>query len=90
MITRRKGDPFTLPQEQLDGPRLRRFRRLVTGLNQLMEDIRKDWPEANYYLEGEGNLLVLSGSSHEGYGEAAQPHRELAGEILEHAGGGGW
>lgn len=90
LYTRKKGDPFPVePTESLDPARYRRFRRLVTGLNRLMEEIRQDWPEANYYLE-EDTLIVLSGPSHEGVGEAPQPQRELASKNLKYSGGGGW
>lgn len=79
----------TTPSDHLDLARARRFRRLVTALNKLLEDVRRDYPEANYYLQ-EDNLHILSGPSHEGHRQTAQEHRELISETLRHSGGGGW
>ena len=37
----------------------RRFRRLVASLNTLLEDIRKDFPDANYYAASYKLHLML-------------------------------
>ena len=67
----------------------RRFAQLVRGLNDLIADIRKDYPEANYYLE-ESTMIVLSGQSHEGANLRRRRDRIMATEQLHYSGGGAW
>jgi hypothetical protein len=45
---------MTLARERLRKEHARRFRRLITGLNRLLDDVRKDEPDANYYLDDDG------------------------------------
>jgi hypothetical protein len=88
--TRRAGESHSaIPDDSLDAKRAKRFRALVRDLNALLADVRRDWPEANYYLQ-EDNLHILSGPSHEGWDDRPQEHRSLADETLARSGGGGW
>jgi len=68
----------------------RKFKRLIAGLNDLLQEVRADFPEAEYYLEDAGNFNLMSGASHTG--RDCQPRRDrvLMDEKLKHSGGGGW
>lgn len=69
----------------------RKFIKLVKGLNDLLAEVRKDIPEANYYLQ-EDELHLMSGPSHDnrGFKDIARPDRSLLSETLFYSGGGGW
>jgi cupin superfamily acireductone dioxygenase involved in methionine salvage len=66
-----------------------RFKRAVEELNDLLKEVRQTHPEANYYMEGEGNFYMLSGESHDRNGCQRQD-RVLAHENVPHASGGAW
>ncbi|MDW7612078.1 hypothetical protein, partial [Acinetobacter baumannii] len=51
----------------------KRFKRLTKGLEKLIKDIRKSFPDANYYSANDGLLLML-GESHSNSGS---PQQEL-------------
>lgn len=70
------------------------FKKHVDGLNALLKEIRKEFPDANYYLDEE-SLRLLLGSSHEGSGYVdgtgdRRQDRIACAEILTRSGGGGW
>jgi hypothetical protein len=66
-----------------------RFKHMVNSLNALLEEVREEHPRANYYLEGDGSLHLLSDDSHDESGKA-HPERSLVSTYLRRAGGGGW
>uniref|UniRef100_A0AAU8KXV8 Uncharacterized protein n=2 Tax=unclassified bacterial viruses TaxID=12333 RepID=A0AAU8KXV8_9VIRU len=49
----------------------KRFKMLTKGLEKLMKDIRKSFPDANYYSANDGILLML-GDSHSASGSPQQ------------------
>ncbi|HHM2325314.1 TPA: hypothetical protein ACRIP7_001959 [Acinetobacter baumannii] len=51
----------------------KQFKKLTKGLEKLMKDIRKNFPDANYYSANDGLLLML-GDSH---GDSGSPQQEL-------------
>lgn len=51
----------------------KRFKTLTRGLEKLMKDIRKSFPDAEYYSANDGLILML-GNSH---GSSGRPQREL-------------
>jgi len=67
------------------------FVRAARRLREVLERIHEYQPHANIYLEGAGNLYLLAGPSHAGYG-----CKRCDENIVEHAdigimaGGGGW
>lgn len=67
----------------------RKFLRLVRGLNDLLREVRETIPEANYYMEGEAGLYMLSGDSHDDAGRARND-RVLINGPMPHASGGAW
>jgi hypothetical protein len=66
-----------------------RFRALVAGLNELLDDVRKECPEANYYLAND-SFHVLSGGSHDDPGAHARQDRSLECVTLRRSSGGDW
>ncbi|WP_202741505.1 hypothetical protein [Acinetobacter sp. 'aerobic (ED)'] len=70
----------------------RRFKRLNTDLSKLMDEVRRTFPDANYYVEDDQMLLLLGDSHADGYGQASQQQlvavdsEALRGQIS----GGGW
>ncbi len=67
----------------------KKFAMLVSGLNDLIADVRKSYPKANYYIEDSNNFNLLSDESHDENGKSRQD-RILVFQTLHHAGGGGW
>lgn len=69
----------------------KRFKRLCTGLNKLMREIKKDFPDANYYAEDQSSLLLMLGETHKGWGNGTA-NRDLIAEeaIVRTLGGGGF
>lgn len=65
-----------------------RFLRAVSALNRLLDEVKQDCPEANYYLQ-ENVLILLSGPSHDER-ERAHPEREISSATLYFSSGGGW
>lgn len=51
----------------------KRFKTLTKGLEKLMKDIRKSFPDANYYSANDG-ILIMLGESHSASGS---PQQEL-------------
>lgn len=67
----------------------RRFRQICDALTILIEDVRKKIPEANLYIEGDGDFNILCGDSHD-EGNKARQDRVLASHYVPYFGGGGW
>ena len=67
-----------------------KFLKLVQGLNDLLVDIRKTTPNANYYL-AEDRLHILSDESHDDdhYERMCQDRSMIMMRLL-HSGGGDW
>ena len=53
----------------------KRFKRLNTALSKLLDDVRKTFPDANYYSPNDGMVLLL-GDSHAG-GAKPRAQRQL-------------
>ncbi|MDX7901858.1 hypothetical protein SJZ78_02965 [Acinetobacter baumannii] len=51
----------------------KQFKKLTKGLEKLMKDIRKSFPDANYYSASDG-LIIMLGRSH---GDNTEPQRDL-------------
>lgn len=69
--------------------RQKRLQRIADQLNKLVEDTKKTHPRAQIYLEGSGNLCLLSDDSHDNDGRMHQ-ERVLAGAFVPGGSGGGW
>jgi len=67
----------------------KRFIKLVEGLNDLLEEVRKTEPQANYYLE-EDSLHLMKGESHTSGRGVAQRDNSVVSVLLSHSGGGAW
>jgi len=65
-----------------------RFERHVAGLNKLIADVQKRIPEAQYYFEAEGEINLMSGSSHEN--GVSQQQRVLHAVRIDHMDVGAW
>ena len=65
-----------------------KFLKLVQGLNDLLVDIRKTTPNANYYL-ADDSFHLLSGPSHDDDGFLCQDSSMISAH-LKYSGGGGW
>lgn len=65
------------------------LRKHVLALNLLLGQVRKDHPQACFYLAGD-ILHLLSGPSHDGIGSVRKESRSLASARLRFAGGGDW
>ena len=76
--------------DQLAPEYRRRFRRLVSGLNKLIADMRSGpHPQAEYYLACD-TLNLMSGPPHEGVCAVAHPERVLDCQTLDFSDGGDW
>lgn len=64
------------------------FAKHVAALNALLERVRRDHPDANFYLAGD-DLHLLSDESHDADGTARRD-RVLASVTLHRSGGGDW
>ena len=77
-----------------DAEKKRIFKKIdnaAKSLNKALEDAKKIWPDAQYYLEDTANFLLMSGSSHdESNGEKARQDRILHHTYIYDASGGGW
>jgi hypothetical protein len=66
----------------------KRLKRHCDGLNRLLKDVRKEYPDATLYLSAGSTLSLLSTTSHDDYGHANRD------SILEQANlkadGGDW
>lgn len=67
----------------------RRFSRIARSMEKLLLDVREYIPDANLYLEDQGNWNLLSGDSHDERGRMRQD-RVMAWEPVRFTGGGGW
>lgn len=72
----------------------RDFKKHITALNKLLTQVRRVFPDANYYLE-EDNMHLMLGASHEECRnenpmESRRQHRSTGSVTLSHSGGGGW
>ena len=68
---------------------IRRLKSHATAINKILEDAKKIWPEANLYLDGTGNLNLMSGAAHEGALAEARYDRVLD-SVKLNADGGDW
>lgn len=71
----------------------RAFKRHVAGLNKLIREVRKRYPEAEFYLACSmgARLHILSGPSHDdGFSAVPRQDRIIDTLTLEHADGGDW
>ncbi|MFA5071089.1 MAG: hypothetical protein WC511_01810 [Candidatus Pacearchaeota archaeon] len=68
---------------------LRQIEKHIAGLNKAMEELRKIYPKANYYLEDSDNFNVMIGDTHD---EKDKPLHENVLKLffLHYSGGGGW
>lgn len=65
-----------------------KLKRQVDALNELMDDVRETYPNAEYYLSND-TLNLMSGPSHDGEGKPRRD-RILAAVTLIGSGGGDW
>lgn len=77
--------------EAVDLDRLvRRFKRNVSALNEVIEALRETYPDAGYYLAND-TLCLMKGNSHsDGVNSRAQYENILAEKRLNRSGGGDW
>ncbi|MBJ2093857.1 MULTISPECIES: hypothetical protein [Serratia] len=66
----------------------RRFDRLAQGLNALLEDVRREFPDANYY-SANGTLNLMLTETHDRNGRAQNFGSAIAAARPE-IGGGDW
>jgi len=59
-------DKGEIEVEMIRPEHVRLFHRRVKALHKLIEEIREYSPEANYYLDGSGDLCLMHGPSHSG------------------------
>jgi len=76
--------------EAMTRAQLATFRRLVTGLNSLLVEVKRDHPDAQWYLDGTCNLCLMSGNTWDDTHRLPRQDRILASEKLQHAYGGDW
>jgi hypothetical protein len=67
---------------------IKKFKELCTGLNSLLEEIRKSNPEACYYLAND-TLHLMKGPDHDGSCRALRSN-VVASEKIFYSGGGDW
>lgn len=65
--------------------------RAIKALNEVMEEVRLKYEDANYYIEDSDNFNVMSGSSHT-EDSRMDPLEDNVMEhyFLWHSGGGAW
>jgi hypothetical protein len=66
----------------------RKFQKLVKGLNDLLDEVRKTTPKANYYL-AEDSFHLMVDESHDLSGRKQQQNSADQ-AYLAHSGGGDW
>lgn len=66
----------------------KRLKRHCDGLNRLLADVRKEYPDATLYLSGSSLLHLLTGTSHDD-NRCPQRDSELESATLN-ADGGDW
>lgn len=67
----------------------RTVRAQLKRLNLLIANVRRTFPDAQYYLSAT-NFHLMLGVTHEGPGERAQQQRIATSDPLDTAGGGDW
>lgn len=67
-----------------------KFRSLIRGLNKIMQEVNRTFPDANYYLANDSMHLMLGSSHSLGRGETSQQQRVAETELLRGSGGGDW
>ena len=79
------------PREEAEIKKLlARFRRSVKNLNDMMDELRLIYPNANFYLAND-NLHVMKGPSHsEDLRCSPQHENSIAMANLHESGGGDW
>ena len=50
----------------------KRFRRLCSGLDKLIREIQKDFPDAQYFAVDQGALTLMLGDTHDEAGSTKQ------------------
>ena len=84
-----------LEDEEEERPHLTRSQetridRAIKALNQVMEEIQLEYPEANYYLEDSCHFNVMSGLTHDGPYCTPRQDRIMHSAYLQSSGGGAW
>lgn len=76
----------------LTSKQARRLTQLVAGLNELRAEVSVEYPEAQWYLDGTGNLCLLSDGAYSSNSSNSRSHQEriLASEKLSCSSGGDW
>lgn len=67
----------------------KRFVAICGELNDLLREIRKTTPGANYYL-AEDTLNLMKGESHTGRDGKAAHENSVESVLIPHSGGGDW
>ena len=67
----------------------KKFEKLTKGLETLMKEVRKYFPDAHYYSANEGICLLL-GRSHDDCGEPQQELEAADGGLAGMLNGGDW
>lgn len=71
----------------------KKIEKHVSGLNRILEDLQKKYPdfEMNWYLEDAGNFNLMSSESHAGNGSCNPRYENIVDcYTLNNASGGGW
>lgn len=66
-----------------------RLKHIGKLLNELLADARRDHRDANLYLAME-TIHLMTGRSHEGFGDRPRPDRSIASVLVPGFGGGDW
>ncbi len=81
---------MTEVQTQKTRNALKRIKSAIDKLDEALVDIKEEFPEAMYFFEGVGSIIVLSGESHdENYGTPRQD-RTIKHFHIKDAVSGGW
>lgn len=57
-------DPAYLILDEVNPNYRKRFKRLCGSLSKLMREIQEDFPDANFYADDSGTLLLVLGETH--------------------------
>ncbi|ARG16343.1 TPA: hypothetical protein JIZ13_03715 [Acinetobacter nosocomialis] len=70
----------------------KRFNRLNTALEKLLDEVRESFPDANYYSPNDGMALLLGSSHADEYGEPPQKELEavFSSALCGKLSGGDW
>ena len=71
---------------------VRRFRILAKWLNDLLTEVKAEYPDAQYYAHPPATLSLLSGDSHttESGADRSHPERVIVSARIETLSGGDW